>query len=47
MNFQEVFETLHLIDDRRCVTVHKAFEGVMPVEDAIRRSFEDLRPLTV
>lgn len=47
MNFQEVFETLHVIDDRGYVTIHQAFEGVMSVEDAIRRSFEYLRPLTV
>ena len=46
VNFDEVFETLHGIDYRGYVTVHQAFEGVMPVEEAIRRSYEYLRPLT-
>ena len=46
VNFEEVFETLHGIDYRGYVTVHQAFEGVMSVEDAIRRSYEYLRPLT-
>lgn len=45
-NFEEVFETLHSINYRGFVTVHQAFEGVMSVEDAIRKSHEYLRPLT-
>ncbi|MDE0167130.1 MAG: sugar phosphate isomerase/epimerase [Bryobacterales bacterium] len=45
-DFEEVFETLHGIDYRGYVTVHQAFEGVMSVEDAIRRSYEYLQPLT-
>lgn len=46
VNFEEVFETLHGIGYRGYVTVHQAFEGVMSVEEAIRRSFGYLRPLT-
>ena len=45
-NFEEVFETLHSINYRGFVTVHQAFEGVMSVEEAIRKSYEYLRPLT-
>jgi len=45
-NFEEVFETLHSINYRGYVTVHQAFEGVMSVDDAIRRSYDYLRPLT-
>ena len=45
-NFEEVFETLHSINYRGFVTVHQAFEGVMSVEEAIRKSHEYLRPLT-
>ena len=45
-NFEEVFETLHSINYRGFVTVHQAFEGVMSVEEAIRKSQEYLRPLT-
>jgi sugar phosphate isomerase/epimerase len=46
VDFEEVFETLHGIDYHGYVTVHQAFEGVMSVEDAIRRSYAYLRPLT-
>ena len=45
-NFEEVFETLHAINYRGFVTVHQAFEGVMSLEEAIRKSYEYLRPLT-
>ncbi len=45
-NFEEVFETLHGINYRGYVTVHQAFEGVMSVDEAIRRSYGYLRPLT-
>ena len=45
-DFEEVFETLHGIGYRGYVTVHQAFEGVMSVEEAIRRSYDYLRPLT-
>lgn len=45
-NFEEVFETLHSINYRGFVTVHQAFQGVMSVEEAIRKSQEYLRPLT-
>ncbi len=45
-NFEEVFETLHSINYRGFVTVHQAFEGVMSVEEAIRKSYEYLRPFT-
>ena len=43
--FEEIFETLHAVGYGGYVTVHQAFEGVMSVEEAVRRSYEYLRPL--
>ena len=46
VNFEEVFAGLHVIDYRGFVTVHQAFAGVMPIEEAVRKSSETLKPLT-
>jgi sugar phosphate isomerase/epimerase len=43
--FEEIFETLHAVGFGGYVTVHQAFEGVMSVEEAVRRSYEYLWPL--
>jgi len=42
----DVFAGLHDIGYRGYVTVHQAFGDVMPVEEAVRRSFQYLEPLT-
>ena len=43
VNFEEVFAGLKAIGYSGYVTVHQAFEGVMTVEEAVRRSAEYLR----
>ncbi len=43
VNFEEIFATLDEVGYEGYVTVHQAFEGVMTVEDAVRRSAEYLR----
>lgn len=45
VRFEEVFLALHEIGYRGYITVHQAFEGVMSVAEAARRSAEYLRPL--
>ena len=47
VDFQEVFSGLQSIGYEGCVTVHQAFAGVMPVEQAVKKSAAFLRPLTV
>ena len=42
---EEVFRALREIGYQGYVTVHQAFEGVMSVEDAVRKSREYLQPL--
>ena len=46
VNFEEVFETLHGIGYGGYVTVHQAFAGIMSVEDAVRKSYDYLKPLS-
>ena len=46
VDFAEVFAGLQEIDYRGFVTVHQAFAGVMPVEQAVRKSAAYLKPLT-
>ncbi|MHC4406357.1 MAG: sugar phosphate isomerase/epimerase family protein [Planctomycetota bacterium] len=41
----DVFRGLHEIGYRGFVTVHQAFAGIMPIETAIKRSADYLRPL--
>lgn len=45
VRFEEVFVGLHDIGYEWYVTVHQAFEGIMSVQEAARRSAEYLRPL--
>jgi len=41
----DVFRGLHEIGYRGYVTVHQAFAGIMPIETAVKRSADYLRPL--
>lgn len=41
----DVFRGLHEIGYRGYVTVHQAFAGIMPIETAVKRSANYLRPL--
>ncbi len=43
VNFEEVFAGLSAVGYAGYVTVHQAFAGVMPVEEAVRRSAEFLK----
>lgn len=47
VDFEEVFAGLHAVEYRGFVTVHQAFAGVIPVEEAARKSYQYLKPLTV
>lgn len=42
----DVFAGLREIDYTGFITVHQAFGNIMPVEDAVRRSFQFLQPMT-
>ena len=46
VRFEEVFAALEEIEYRGYVTVHQAFEGIMTVDEAVRRSAEYLRSAT-
>ena len=41
----DVFGGLHQIGYQGYVTVHQAFAGIMPIETAVKRSADYLRPL--
>lgn len=45
VDFADVFRGLHEIGYRGYVTVHQAFAGIMPIETAVERSADYLRPL--
>ena len=45
VDFPEVFAALHGIGYRGFATVHQAFVGVMPVEQAVGKSYRYLEPL--
>ena len=45
VDFEEVFRGLDAIGYGGYVTVHQAFAGVMPVEEAVARSARYLKPL--
>jgi sugar phosphate isomerase/epimerase len=45
VNVEEMFAGLHEVGYQGYVTVHQAFGDVMPVEEAVRRSCEYLKPL--
>ncbi len=42
-----VFDAMHEVGYEGYLTVHQAFGDVMPVEEAVRRSYERLQPLTM
>ncbi|MDE0105755.1 MAG: TIM barrel protein [Bryobacterales bacterium] len=42
-----VFDAMHEVGYRGYLTVHQAFGDVMPVEEAVRRSYEHLHPRTL
>lgn len=46
VNVEEMFAGLYEVGYHGYVTVHQAFGDVMPVEEAVRRSYEYLKPLT-
>ena len=41
-----VFDAMHEVGYEGHLTVHQAFGDVMPVEEAVRKSYEHLKPLT-
>ncbi len=45
VDYADVFRGLHQIGYRGYVTVHQAFAGIMPIEAAVKRSADYLRPL--
>lgn len=45
VDFAGVFRCLHEIGYQGYVTVHQAFAGIMPIETAVKRSADYLRPL--
>ncbi|MHC4181457.1 MAG: sugar phosphate isomerase/epimerase, partial [Planctomycetota bacterium] len=45
VDYRDVFRGLHEIDYGIYVTVHQAFAGIMPIETAVKRSADYLRPL--
>jgi|GEM_PF-132076 len=47
VNAEDVFAGLHRIGYSGYITVHQAFGDVMPVEEAVRRSYQYLKPLTI
>ncbi len=47
VDFPDVFSGLQSIGYQGFVTVHQAFAGVMPIEQAVKRSAAYLKPLTV
>lgn len=42
-----VFDAMHEVGYTGYLTVHQAFGDVMPVEEAVRKSYEHLKPLTM
>ncbi len=42
-----VFDAMHEVGYRGYLTVHQAFGDVMPVEEAVRKSYDHLKPLTM
>ena len=45
VDYTDVFRGLNGIGYRAYVTVHQAFAGIMPIETAVKRSADYLRPL--
>ena len=44
VDVKEMFEGLYEVKYHDYVTVHQAFGDIMPVEEAVRRSYEYLKP---
>lgn len=44
---EAVFDAMHEVGYEGYLTVHQAFGDVMPVEEAVRKSYEHLKPLTM
>lgn len=42
----DMFAGLHAAGYRGYITVHQAFAGIMPVEEAVQRSYQFLKPFT-
>ncbi len=42
-----VFDAMHEVGYEGYLTIHQAFGDVMPVEEAVRKSYEHLKPLTM
>ncbi len=42
-----VFDAIHAVSYEGYLTVHQAFGSIMPIEEAVRRSYEHLYPLTL
>ncbi len=47
IDVEGVFDAMHAVGYEGYLTVHQAFGDVMPVEEAVRKSYERLRPLTM
>lgn len=47
IDVEGVFDAMHEVGYEGYLTVHQAFGDVMPVEEAVRRSYERLHPLTL
>ena len=47
VDVDSVFDAMHEVGYEGYLTVHQAFGDVMPVAEAVRRSFEHLKPLTL
>ena len=47
VDVEAVFDAMHEVGYEGYLTVHQAFGDVMPVEEAVRKSYERLKPLTM
>ena len=47
LDVESVFDAMHEVGYSGFLTVHQAFGDVMPVEEAVRKSYERLKPLTM
>ena len=47
IDVEAVFDAMHEVGYEGYITVHQAFGDIMPVTEAVRKSYEHLRPLTM
>lgn len=47
IDVEGVFDAMHEVGYEGYLTVHQAFGDVMPVDEAVRKSYEHLKPLTM